>query len=96
MDKLDEVLKGLDETETCSEAGWWETSSGAEFGAEKLAEVKALFAELEQERDYYKKGYKLVFDREQERYRTALKLALLSAACGFGLGLLVQSVVQAV
>lgn len=26
-----------------SDEGWWETSAGAEFGAERLAEIEKLF-----------------------------------------------------
>ena len=33
------ILKGIDCTETDSAIGWWETSSDAEFGAEKLIEI---------------------------------------------------------
>lgn len=40
--KIREVLNGIDETETDSENGWWETSDGAYFGAEKLAEIELL------------------------------------------------------
>lgn len=32
------ILEGIDDTESSSE-GWWETSEGAKFGANKLAEV---------------------------------------------------------
>lgn len=44
--KIDEILKGIDETECDSEDGWWETSVGAGFGAKKLEEIKTLFKEL--------------------------------------------------
>lgn len=40
-DKVHLILKGIDQTETESDDGWWETSTGAEFGASKLAEVIA-------------------------------------------------------
>lgn len=42
IDKIKELLKGIDETETDSVDGWWETSTGAAFGAEKLKELLAL------------------------------------------------------
>jgi hypothetical protein len=35
------LLKGIDETETESAEGWWETSAGAEFGAGILAAIRA-------------------------------------------------------
>ncbi len=35
------LLKGIDETEIESADGWWETSSGAEFGAGILAAIRA-------------------------------------------------------
>lgn len=35
-------LKGIDQTETESLDGWWETSIGAEFGAKKLQHVIGL------------------------------------------------------
>ena len=43
---LDRILVGIDKTETEHPDGWWETSAGAEFGAKKLAELKALFSPL--------------------------------------------------
>ena len=46
---LDRILIGIDKCETDVDEGWWETSVGAEFGAGKLAEVKAAFAKLEAE-----------------------------------------------
>lgn len=34
-----ELFKGIDEMDGDSPDGWWETSTGAEFGAKKLAEL---------------------------------------------------------
>ena len=34
-----EILKGIDELEGESDDGWWETSTGAEFGYNKLEDV---------------------------------------------------------
>ena len=34
------ILKGIDQTETESEDGYWETSTGAEFGAKILKEIR--------------------------------------------------------
>ena len=39
IEQIKELLKGIDETETGSIDGWWETSDGAKFGAEKLKEL---------------------------------------------------------
>ena len=41
--KVVELLEGIDETEIESEKGWWETSTGAELGAETLAQIRAAF-----------------------------------------------------
>jgi len=38
-EQLRRILSGIDKTETDSDDGWWETSTGAEFGARKLQEV---------------------------------------------------------
>jgi hypothetical protein len=43
--KIEEILKGIDKTEIDAEEGWWETSTGAEFGAERLRQIRALFKE---------------------------------------------------
>jgi len=40
IEQIKELLKGIDETEL--NGGWWETSTGAEFGAEKLKALIAL------------------------------------------------------
>lgn len=37
---IDNILKGIDKTEGEHENGWWETSTGAEFGAAVKEEVK--------------------------------------------------------
>jgi len=38
---LDELLYGITLDEGDDPRGWWPTSTGAEFGARKLAEIKA-------------------------------------------------------
>lgn len=38
-DIKDRILFGIDKTETENLFGWWETSTGAEFGEKKLAAV---------------------------------------------------------
>jgi hypothetical protein len=40
--RLREILNGIDKDECESESGWWETSTGAEFGAERLMLVEDL------------------------------------------------------
>ena len=37
--QIKEALKGIDKDGTYDGFGWWETSGGASFGAEKLEEV---------------------------------------------------------
>jgi hypothetical protein len=39
IEKVKNILKGIDLDEVSDTNGWWETSSGAEFGAKKLNEV---------------------------------------------------------
>ena len=46
IDKLNEILKGIDKDQCDSSDGWWETSCGAEFGAKKLKEVQDLVKKL--------------------------------------------------
>lgn len=46
LERLHEIVRGIDATETESTDGWWETSVGAEFGAQKLAELEALVRSL--------------------------------------------------
>ena len=36
IENIKELLKGIDQTENESNDGWWETSTGAEFGRDKL------------------------------------------------------------
>ena len=42
-EKIIDILKGIDKTETELDGGWWETSTGAEFGSRKLKEILDLF-----------------------------------------------------
>jgi len=39
--EIREILKGIDQMQTESNDGWWETSTGAEFGKSKLNELIA-------------------------------------------------------
>jgi hypothetical protein len=43
LSAVEEILSGIDATEIERDDGWWETSSGAEFGAEKLRQIRTLF-----------------------------------------------------
>jgi hypothetical protein len=39
---IEQILHGIDKQETDDINGWWETSTGAEYGKRKLAEIKKL------------------------------------------------------
>lgn len=43
LDKIRAILSGIDRTET--EGGWWETSTGAAFGADVLQQIETLLNE---------------------------------------------------
>ena len=51
MSELLKILEGIDKTEAESVNGWWETSIGAQFGAEKLNDIIFCFGELKAQRD---------------------------------------------
>lgn len=36
IENIKELLKGIDQTDSGSNDGWWETSVGAEFGRDRL------------------------------------------------------------
>ena len=40
--EVERILRGIDKTGTEYVDGWWETSKGAEFGAQKLREIREL------------------------------------------------------
>lgn len=42
INKIKEILYGIDLTEIESDKGWWETSTGASFGAQKLYDIISL------------------------------------------------------
>lgn len=42
FDQAAAILQGIDAEESANANGWWETSVGAKFGAEKLRELRAL------------------------------------------------------
>lgn len=46
LDRLKAILAGIDQNEMDSDVGWWETTSGSEFGARRLAEVESLILSL--------------------------------------------------
>lgn len=43
FEDIERLLIGIDKTEYVSSAGWWETSTGAKYGARILAKIKELF-----------------------------------------------------
>jgi len=45
---IDEILYGIDMTSRDDENGWWETSTGVEFGAERLSLVRSAIAQRDQ------------------------------------------------
>jgi len=49
LQEIEEILLGIDETETQSEEGWWETSTGADFGKQRLAMIRELFKQDERQ-----------------------------------------------
>lgn len=49
LTKIKTILHGIDSKETSHPDGWWETSSGAEFGAETLRKIEELLEEPESE-----------------------------------------------
>jgi|13_taG_2_1085334.scaffolds.fasta_scaffold32635_2 hypothetical protein len=42
IEKIKEILKGIDKDMSEDKKGWWETSTGAGFGAKKLKEIEDL------------------------------------------------------
>ena len=46
LERLRRIVRGIDKTETESDEGWWETSTGAEFGADVLDELEKLVDDL--------------------------------------------------
>lgn len=43
LKEIEIILAGIDEEETDTERGWWETSEGAAFGKSKLNKIRKLF-----------------------------------------------------
>lgn len=39
IEKIKQILEGIDKEESDDDKGWWETSTGAEFGKAKLEQV---------------------------------------------------------
>lgn len=46
LERIRIILKGIDQCEADDKDGWWETSTGAEFGAKRLVEVEDLIRAL--------------------------------------------------
>ena len=49
IEEIKKILIGIDQTELENPEGWWETSAGAEFGANKLKQIAEALAQPEQE-----------------------------------------------
>lgn len=47
MNKIREILKGIDKEEFEDNDGWWETSTGVEFGKKKLLEIENEFKKMQ-------------------------------------------------
>jgi hypothetical protein len=47
--KIEQILQGIDRSETDLMGGWWETSTGANFGKEKLRQIKLLVDDCEKQ-----------------------------------------------
>ena len=43
LNEIKKILDGIDKTETEAPSGWWETSTGAKFGASILDQIESLF-----------------------------------------------------
>lgn len=44
LQRLETIVDGIDVTEL--DGGWWETTTGADFGAQRLAQLRALIEDL--------------------------------------------------
>jgi len=44
--RLRQIVNGINADECEDPSGWWETASGAEFGARRLGELEALIREM--------------------------------------------------
>ena len=51
MNSLKDLLKGIDEQESESSEGWWETSKGAAFGSLILSNAIKIEYQLQQQND---------------------------------------------
>lgn len=47
--EIKKILIGIDYEVIVGELGWWDTSKGAEFGAEKLKLIKAVLTESDKD-----------------------------------------------
>lgn len=46
MKTIEQILEGIDKCEVDDDSGWWETDSGAAFGAQKKQEILAYIEKL--------------------------------------------------
>ena len=56
LNQIETILCGIDKTETEHDNGWWETSSGATFGKDRLRKIEALFLDNVEETTEGKRG----------------------------------------
>jgi len=49
LKEIEEILRGIDDEETQSEDGWWETEAGADFGKQRLDLIRELFKQDEKQ-----------------------------------------------
>jgi hypothetical protein len=45
--EVEQILDGIDRQETDKPSGWWETSTGAEFGKERLRLIRDAFKQVQ-------------------------------------------------
>ena len=67
MEDLNKILKGIDKDQCESTDGWWETSTGAEFGAKKLKEID----------QYVNQRVSEVLEKLEEKHRMSLDYNLI-------------------
>lgn len=75
LEIVERILTGIDKTETESPDGWWETSTGADFGNKKLNQIKALLSAI-RVKDFGAKGDGITDD--SEAFQTAVIYAVES------------------
>lgn len=69
--RVNSILDGIDKTEVEHENGWWETSTGAIFGAGILGQIKELIAEIKENAENLKFDLEKA-EEESERLREVI------------------------